>query len=44
MDSSAIYKRGIRMVKQIETVDQVLECIENKNSFVVTGGAGSVKT
>ena len=32
------------MVKQIETVDEVLECIKNKNSFVVTGGAGSGKT
>lgn len=32
------------MVKQIETVEEVLECIEINNSFVVTGGAGSGKT
>jgi uvrD/REP helicase len=48
LENTKIYKRGVRMVEgrlEIEDeVKEILQCIENKKNFVLTGGAGSGKT
>jgi uvrD/REP helicase len=48
LENTKIYKRGVRMVEgklEIEDeVKEILQCIENKKNFILTGGAGSGKT
>jgi len=48
LENTEIYKRGIRMVeRRLEIEDEVkemLQYIENKQNFILTGGAGSGKT